>query len=111
MQLQRTTLSMQAYARPAILTPAKTSYESAIGTYIRTHPSLLNATGSFSDECVIIPMDKVFAPSTPDHPVELSETGWKCSVCLGVPRDPASLTRCGHTGCTKPFREILVTGN
>jgi hypothetical protein len=109
MQLHRSSATMQAFARPAIL--GKSSYESSITSYVRTHPSLLNAVGSFSDDHVIVPMDKLFGAPAADHPVELSETGWKCSVCLGVPRDPASLTRCGHAGCSKCFRQILVTGS
>jgi hypothetical protein len=109
MQLHRSSALVQAFASPAILT--KSTYESVITNYVRTHPSLLNAVGSFSDECVILPMDKLFKPSNANNEaINLSETGWKCSVCLGVPRDPASLERCGHAGCMKCFREILVTG-
>ena len=102
-------LMQAAFGRPATLTGATTAYTEEIRNYVRAHPSPINSLGSFSDECIKIPLDKSFLSVGTNQPVELSETAWKCCVCLGVPRDPASLTRCGHAGCEKCFRQILVT--
>ena len=94
---------MQPFARPATLTGATTSYMEEIRNYVRSHPAPTSSLGSFSDECVKLPLDKVFLYSATSQPAELSETAWKCCVCLGVPRDPASLARCGHAGCVKVY--------
>jgi hypothetical protein len=37
-----------------------------------------------------------------------SDSLWKCPICYGMPRRPASIRCCGHTGCEKCLRELLV---
>jgi hypothetical protein len=40
-------------------------------------------------------------------PDDISDTLWTCPICLGVPRQPALLSTCGHVGCFKCLQRIL----
>ena len=43
--------------------------------------------------------------------VSISDTHWKCQVCLCLPRNPVSLTRCGHVFCEHCILHVHKTQN
>lgn len=45
---------------------------------------------------------------TPGTNEPASETLWLCPICLGFPRFPASITKCGHIGCESCLRTLLT---
>ena len=47
--------------------------------------------------------------STP--PDEISPGLWTCPICLGIPRVPAQISKCGHIGCMSCFlRHLQISG-
>lgn len=49
--------------------------------------------------------DSTQVTSTP--PDEISQNLWTCPICLGIPRVPAQITKCGHIGCMACFLRLL----
>lgn len=50
-------------------------------------------------------LESSLAVSTP--PDEISPNLWTCSICLGIPRVPAQITKCGHIGCMSCYLRLL----
>jgi hypothetical protein len=63
-------------------------------------------------ECMKISMTETSIDSSyvADKPNEkfVSGTMWLCPICLGVPRIPVMLNRCGHIGCKPCLHEYLM---
>lgn len=54
-------------------------------------------------------VDSSLLVSTP--PDEISPSLWTCPICLGVPRVPAQISKCGHIGCMSCFlRHLQISG-
>jgi hypothetical protein len=54
-------------------------------------------------------LDSSLLVATP--PDEISSNLWTCPICLGVPRVPAQISKCGHIGCMACFlRHLQVSG-
>lgn len=44
-------------------------------------------------------------------PGEISPSLWTCPICLGIPRVPAQISKCGHIGCMSCLlRHLQVSG-
>lgn len=50
-------------------------------------------------------LETSLAVSTP--PDEISSNLWTCPICLGIPRIPAQINKCGHIGCMSCYLQLL----
>lgn len=77
---------------------SKSRRPNAYGTPV--FPSGIRATSLNSES-----LDTSQTVSTP--PDEISHSLWTCPICLGIPRVPAQISKCGHIGCMSCFLEHL----
>jgi len=100
-------------ARPTIPIEPKQTYIREITEFIARSPAVLFGDKSFDDDHVILSFENMTMSSSDNGSLgaAIGSNSYICSVCLGIPREPCSLLRCGHIGCEKCFMEYLVTGN
>ena len=99
--------------RPTVEAEPKETYIREITKFITHSPAVLFGDKSFDDDHVTLSFDHILLSSSDNGPLgaAIGSTSYICSVCLGIPREPCSLLRCGHVGCEKCLMEDLVTGN
>ena len=85
-------------------------YRAEIEKYIRALPSEISKGDSFDGTDIIVSFEDSLTNRTTGRNIDISETGWKCSVCLGIPRHPISLKTCGHVGCGACIMQLQVIG-
>ena len=64
---------------------------------------------SFSDNKLIRTLDTGMLDAATSAPIIFSPGIWKCPICIGVPRQPVTLTTCGHLYCDGCVHQLMVT--
>jgi hypothetical protein len=91
----------------------KETYIREITEYVKRSPAVLFGDKSFDDDHVLCSFEHITLGASTNETLGtiVGSSSYTCSVCLGIPREPCSLLKCGHIGCEKCFMQYLVTGN
>ncbi len=83
------------------------TYKAEIKKYLDTAAADMFETDCFDDDRVLLPLDDALKTTCGDPPM-FTETAWKCSICLGLPREPVVIGKCGHMACEKCIMHALT---
>jgi len=84
-------------------------YLSQIHNYFSGRLAALYESRSFDAENVLHTFETEFVSVKTNEPLScvIAESGYKCSICVGMPRNPVTLRDCGHIGCNRCFIDCL----
>ena len=71
-----------------------------------------NGAPSFNDSCVVLDLEHhltlTSTVSIVDDNTDKCITAHKCTICLGIPREPVLLANCGHIFCESCIRNLTT---
>jgi hypothetical protein len=86
---------------------AALTYTDHIKQYLNSQAAAIVPKGSFDDDNLVTALDNCIAASKADAPLDLTA---KCMFCMSIPRNPVSLSSCGHVSCETCIMTHLVIG-
>ena len=84
-------------------------YQLAITSHVRALYATSPPHCSFAEDKLTRTLDGCLHDAATSLPIVFSSTVWKCPICLGLPRQPVTISTCGHMYCDECVHQLIAT--